>query len=112
MCIAPKDHDFNKGQDMSDRYDDRQTGDSRDSAKKSASQTSGSREEGMKDSGKDSFGEKKAKSDRSSADQADGTKRDAKLDPASSGTAPLAGETPDSSDRQSPGGVEGTGNNT
>ena len=106
MCIAPKDIDFKKGQDMSNRYNDRQTSDSPDSDSKNASQTSGSREESMKDSGKDSFGEKNA------TNQADGTKRDSNLDPASSGTTPLVGETPESSDRQSPGGVEGTGSSS
>lgn len=89
---------------MSDRYNDRQMGDSPDSDSKTASQTSGSREESMKDSGKDSFGEKKAKSD--------GNSPNSELDPAGSGTTPLGGETPDSSDRQSPGGVEGTGSSS
>ncbi|MEO8576981.1 MAG: hypothetical protein ABI556_09785 [Gemmatimonadales bacterium] len=72
---------FKKGQEMSDSHNDRQTKDSRDPESKSASS------------------------------QADGTKRDSDLDPASSGTTPLVGETPDSGDRQGSGGVEGTGNN-
>ena len=101
-----------KGQVMSDRYNDRQTSDSRDPNAKNASQTSRNREESMEDSGKDAFGQKNPKPDRTASSQADGTTRSADLDPASSGTASLAGETPESSDRQSPGGVEGSGGNS
>ena len=95
---------------MTDGYSDRETSDSRDTNAKNASQTSGNRVESMKDSGKDEFGEK-SKTDRSASSQADGTKS-GEQNPASSGTAPLAGETPDSNDRQSPGGVEGTSGNS
>ena len=98
-----------KGQGMSDRYNDRQTSDSRDPNAKNASRAPGNRDESMKDSGKDAFGQKNPRPDRTASSQADGTTRSEDLDPASSGTAPLAGETPESSDRQSPGGVEGPG---
>lgn len=99
-----------KGQAMTDSYNDRQTSDSRDPNAKDASQTSGNREESMKDSDSDAFGEN-PKSDRKASGQADGAKS-GELDPASSGTAPLAGDTSDSNDRQSPGGVEGASGNT
>ena len=110
MCIAPVEDEFKKGQVMTDSGNDRKSSDSSDPSAKSASQTSGSREESMKDSGDDSFGENPA-SDRKATSQADGTKS-GELDPASSGTAPLGGETPDSNDRQSPGGVEGSSGST
>ena len=95
---------------MTDRYNDRQTSDSRESNAKDASQTSGNREESMKESGDDAFGEN-ARRDRKSSSQADGSKS-GEQDPASSGTTPMSGETADSNDRQSPGGVEGTSGNT
>ena len=95
---------------MSDSYNDSQPRNSRDQDAQNASQTSGSREESMKDSGKDDFGKKKQGD--TATNQADGVKRDPDLDPASSGTTPLGGESREANDRPGPGGVEGESGNT
>jgi|SRR5687768_7947607 len=97
---------------MSDRYSDSQASNSRDRDPQYASQTSGSREESMKDSGKDDFGKKNPKQGDTASNQADGVKRDSDLDPASSGTSPLGGESREANDRPGPGGVEGESGNT
>ena len=97
---------------MSDSYNDSKPRNSRDQDPQNASQTSGSREESMKDSGNDDFGEKNPKRDERAANQADGVKRDPDLDPASSGTTPLGGETREANDRPGPGGVEGESGNS
>ena len=96
---------------MSDRYDD-PTRNPRDDTAPNNRQTSGNREESMKDSGKDAFADKNPRRDRKATSQADGTKTDSDLDPASSGTTPLGGESQSASDRPGPGGVEGESGNT
>jgi hypothetical protein len=101
---------YHKGQAMTDSYNDSQPRSSRDRNPQNASQTSGSREESMKDSGNDDFG--KTKKGDTSKNQSDGVKRDPDLDPASSGTTPLGGESREANDRPGPGGVEGESGNS
>lgn len=97
---------------MTDRPNDSQTRDSREKNPQDAPQTSGNREESMNDSGEDAFGKKSPQPDRSGATQADGTKRDDDLDPASSGTTSLGGESRAANERPGPGGIEGESGTT
>lgn len=79
--------------------------------------TSGNREESMEESGNDAFGEKKPVRDAPS--QGDGSSKTGKpgeadekkgdLDPATSGTTSLGGESSDGDALKGPGGVEGEG---
>jgi len=97
---------------MTDRTNDRLTRDSREKDPQDAPKTSGNREESMNDSGKDAFGKKSPQPDRGAATQADGTKRDDELDPASSGTTSLGGESRAANERPGAGGIEGESGTT
>ena len=78
--------------------------------------TSSNREESMTESGKDSFSGKSASRNPAPTSQGDGTEdfadntfigRVGNQSPASSGTTPLGGESPDQDSITGPGGVEG-----
>lgn len=97
---------------MTDRYGDDRTRNPRDDTAPGNAQTSRNREESMKDSGKDAFADKNPRRDRNATNQADGTKTGSELDPASSGTTPLGGESQAANDRPGPGGVEGESGTT
>jgi hypothetical protein len=73
--------------------------------KSSSARTSGSREESMTESGKDAFGRGSAVRNTGSSEHEDDS--EGRQDPAESGTTGLGGESSDSADRKSPGGVEG-----